>query len=100
MVQAVWEVISRLLHDRKAASYLGIARELLFALLLVVLCVGILSSSNGGLVDFNARMSIFHHHTPLRRSFSAILGELGFHDSLNRERSSEVLVSYCAIDGH
>jgi hypothetical protein len=99
MAQAVWVVVSRLLHDRKAATYLGITRKLLFALLLVVLCVGILSSSNRGLVNFNARMSIFHHHTPLRRSFSSILGEFSFHDSLNRERSSEVLVSYPRLIG-
>ena len=75
--------ISEILDIRKTLTYLSITGKLLFTLLLVVLRIRILSSSDGGFIYFNTRMSIFHHHTPLCRSFSTILSKFSFHDSLD-----------------
>ena len=49
-----------------SVRYLCITRKLRFALLVEILCVRVLASSDGSLVNSDSRMSVFHHHAPLR----------------------------------
>lgn len=46
-------------------SNLSVAGQLLLALLLIVFRVGILSSSDGRLVDFDPRVAVLEHHPTL-----------------------------------
>lgn len=54
------------------AANLCVTWQLLFALLLVVLGVRILSSSNSCLINFNTGMPVLQHHSPLSCSFPTI----------------------------
>lgn len=69
-----------------AVTYLSITGQLLLSLLLVVFRVRIFSSADRGLVHFHSGMPVLHHHAPVCRCFSTILGELGFADALDGER--------------
>ena len=67
--------------------YLSVTGKLLFSLLLVVFGIRIFSSSDSGIIHFHARVPILHHHSSLRRRFSAILRELCLHGVLDRKGS-------------
>ena len=74
-------------------TYLSVTGKLLLSLLLVVFGIGIFSSSDRGVVHFDPRVSVCHHHASLRRSFSTILGKLCLHGALDRKWSAGQCIS-------
>ena len=78
-----WSV--HMFTGRGDLTYLSITGQLLLSLLLVVFGIWILSSTDSGIIHFDSRVPILHHHASLRCSLSTILGELCLHGVLDRE---------------
>lgn len=57
----------------------------ILTLLLVVLGKRALALSDSSLVDLNTGMSVFEHHTALRRAFFTVFGEFGLLRALDGE---------------
>lgn len=75
-------------------SHLPVTGKRLLALLLIILRIRIFAPPDGSLINFNSRVSIFHHHPPLGRGFLAVFRKLDFHYRLDGERTKCVTVSY------
>lgn len=47
-------------------TYLSVTGKLLLSLLLVVFGIGVFSSPDSGIIDFDSRVPVRHHHASLR----------------------------------
>ena len=60
-----WTVVRRI-YEGPSLTYLSVTGELLLSLLVVVFCIGIFSSPDSGIIHFDSRVPILHHHPSLR----------------------------------
>ena len=83
---------------RRETTHLAVCCERVFALLLEVLGIGILSSSDSRLINLYTGMAILEHHSAVCGGLFSILGKLGFGHRLDRERTASGRVSNLTDD--